>query len=204
MIEVGNMGETKKNFIVITMLILWIVFKILESDPITIAIGMLFLVVVEVFFFELIRHVKLIADKKRHLLMKLENPMRHGNLNIIIGIVMISASLFAILRFETRLLYIVVTLVLALFTFLIGKSRVLILTHDYVIIHGTKYNWEEICDVMTEEYSGEKMVLNLVISVLEHKGSRDKTCSKKIRLTVDEWENYFAMEILSSYYKSRV
>ncbi len=95
-------------------------------------------------------------------------------------------------------------MVLGLFTVLIKKHRVLILTHQFVMIHGNKYNWDEICDVMTEESSSENKCFNLVISVTERRGFRLKTCSKKIRLTVEEWENYFAMEILSSFYKSRV
>lgn len=198
------MGERKRIFIIITMLILTVVFMTVERDPITIAIGLIFLMMVEVFFFELTYHLRLIKDKEKHLLMKLENPMALSGLNIIIGLLMVFLSIFAILKFETRLLYIVITMILGLFTILIKKNRVLILTHQFVMIHGNKYNWDEICDVMTEENSSINKEFNLVISVTERKGFSVKTCSKKIRLTVDEWENYFAMEILASFYKSKV
>jgi hypothetical protein len=198
------MGKSKRIFTIMTMLILSIVFIAIESDPITIAIGLIFLLMVEVFFFELTYHLRLIKDREDHLLMKLENPMSLSGINIAVGLLMISVSMFAIIRFETRLLYIVITMVLGLFTVLIRKNRVLILTHQFVMIHGNKYSWDEICDVMTEENAGMNKRFNLVISVTERKGLRIKTCSKKISLTVEEWENYFAMEILSSFYKSRV
>lgn len=198
------MGQRKLIFIIITMLILSVVFIAIESDPITIAIGLIFLMMVEVFFFELSYHLRLIKDKENHLLMKLENPMSLSGINIVIGLLTVSLSTFAIFMYETRLLYIVITMVLGLFTVLIKKHRVLILTHQFVMIHGNKYNWDEICDVMTEESSSENKCFNLVISVTERRGFRLKTCSKKIGLTVEEWENYFAMEILSSFYKSRV
>lgn len=198
------MGERKQIFIVITMLILSVVFIANESDLITIAIGLSFLLMVEVFFFELFYHIRLMKDRENHLLMKLENPMTLSGLNIIIGLLVVSISTFAIIMYETRLLYIVITMVLGLFTVLIKKHRVLILTHHFVMIHGIKYNWDEICDVMTEESSSDSKCFNLVISVNEHNGLKLKTCSKRIRLTVEEWENYFAMEILSSFYKSRI
>jgi hypothetical protein len=198
------MGERKLIFIIITMLILSVVFIAIESDPITIGIGLIFLMMVEVFFFELSYHISLMKDREKHLLMKLENPMSLSGLNIIIGLMTVSLSTFAIIMYETRLLYIVITMVLGLFTILIKKHRVLILTHHFVMIHGIKYNWDEICDVMTEESSSKSKCFNLVISVNERRGLKPKTCSKRIMLTVEEWENYFAMEILSSFYKSRV
>ncbi|MBE0450379.1 MAG: hypothetical protein IBX70_05975 [Clostridia bacterium] len=198
------MGKGKRFFAIMTMLILSIVFIAIESDPITIAIGLIFLLMVEVFFCELTYHLSLIKDRENHLLMKLENPMSLSGIHIVFGLLMISVSMFAIIRFETRLLYIVITMVLGLFTVLIKKNRVLILTHQFVMIHGIKYSWDAICDVMTEENSGMSKRFNLVIIVTERKGFRIVTCSKKINLTVDEWENYFALEILSSFYKSRV
>lgn len=198
------MGERKRVFIIITMLILSIVFIAFESDLITFAIGLFFLMMVEVFFFELFYHLSLIKDRGNHFLMKLENPMSLSGFNIVIGLSMVSLSMVAIFMYETRLLYIVITMLLGLFTVLIKKNRVLILTHQFVMIHGNKYSWDEVCDVMTEESSGENKCFKLIICVTERRGLRIKTCSKKIKLSVEEWENYFAMEILSSFYKSRI